>query len=190
MRPKRIFAAIDVNDAVKTRIAEYSGQLRDEFAGAKVRWQQPEKFHITLRFEPKADKERLAQVSERAKEAAFSVCSFNAVVAGTGAFVRRQGPAVLWLGVAVADGSSPVDPFARMAGLLSNMTKVQRFHAHLTIGRIKHLDPAAEVIKHHNECTFGPVPFAVDTIVVYESILTPAGSIYTPLERHRLRAIE
>lgn len=187
MAVRRIFAAIDVGDEVRSHVSAYSDQLRREFASLKVRWERPEKFHITLRFEAKADESMLTRMIELIDSAAASTAPFDLAITGTGAFVNRRGPGVLWIGAKAEKLPDGSDRLGILSGKLSDKDRHGRkFHPHLTIARLKDAGRARELIEKHKTLGFPEVSARVKEIVLFESRLETSGSTYTVLMRQPL----
>jgi len=175
---KRVFAAIDISDEARTAIGKYVEKLRTEFAEVPVRWEKPEKLHITVKFAGPLDENELGKFKQRIKLTAISVGPFRITVTGTGAFVKRRGPSVLWLGIEIVGGDNAT--FTRLAAKVDDEEK-RPFNPHITIGRIKDTKKARTLIEKHRSSHFEPVEFEVNELVIYESTLLPAGSTYTKL---------
>jgi len=179
MSTRRVFAAIELNASVRSEVAKYYDELRREFADARVRWERQEKLHMTLRFEAHADATTLAGLENKLKTAAASHAPFELAVTGTGAFANRRGPTVLWLGID-ATAAKTVSSIADQLG------NTGRFHPHITIARIKQANEARQLIERHKTNSFGPAALIVNELVLIESTLTPAGSVYDILLREPL----
>lgn len=187
MSVRRIFAAIDVGDEVRSHVSAYSDRLRREFAGLKIRWERPEKYHITLRFEAKADESMLARIKELIGSATASTPPFDLTFIGTGAFVNRRGPGVLWIGANALQQLDGTDLLEVLSGKLSdNDLPGRKFHPHLTIARLKDAGRAKELIEKHKALGFPKVSTRVKEIVLFESRLETTGSSYTVLLRQPL----
>ena len=176
---KRVFAAIDSSEDARRSIDEYIVNLQADFADSPVRWEKPEKLHITMKFAGLLDNAALEQFKLKVKEAAASVELFKVAVTGTGAFVKRRGPSVLWLGVEMVSGDK--DTFTKLHSALESESK-RPFRPHLTLGRIKDAKKARDLIDRHLASTFNSTEIEVQKLVIYESRLLPAGSVYSKLE--------
>ncbi|MFL6468742.1 MAG: 2'-5' RNA ligase family protein, partial [Pyrinomonadaceae bacterium] len=85
---KRVFAAIDISDTAREAIGDYTSGLRSEFRDLRVRWEKPEKLHITIKFAGSVDNKELEQFMQLVKKAAASVAPFTVGVIRTGAFLK------------------------------------------------------------------------------------------------------
>jgi 2'-5' RNA ligase len=174
---KRVFAAIDISNGARRALVEYVSGLQGEFPNLAVRWERPEKLHITVKFAGSLDEAQLAIFLERVKAASRATGPFRLKIAGTGAFIKRRGPSVLWLGIHQVSG----DPLGTLSRMLAGESDKRSFHPHITIARIRDVKKANELIEKHETALFDPVGFDVEELVIYESTLLPAGSVYTQI---------
>jgi len=182
---KRVFAAIDISEEVREEILNYVVDLRAGFDGVPVKWEKAEKLHITVKFAGLVDEEQLKAFREQIQKAAESVAPFQVKIASTGAFVKRRGPSVLWLGTKVV--SVGEDPFGSLAARLHENISKRPFRPHITIARIKDPKKTKDLIERHLASDFESTQFDLGELVIYESVLLPTGSVYTKLGSFRLR---
>jgi RNA 2',3'-cyclic 3'-phosphodiesterase len=172
---KRVFAAIDISEELREEVRSYIDDLRSGFDGVPVKWEKPEKLHITVKFAGSVDEEQLKTFREQIERVAKSLTPFQLRIARTGAFVERRGPSVLWLGAEAVIATG--DPFDTLAGLSGK----RPFRPHLTIARIKDPGKTKDLIEKHKGYDFESAQIEVREIVIYESTLLPTGSVYTKL---------
>ena len=172
----RLFFGIPVSDAGRQMVSSRIDSLRQSRAFGKVTWVKPEAVHITLRFLGELPDSILPALN--AWPAAFPnfspvTCSIGAL----GGFPNLTRPKVLFLDV------TPHEPFLDIyrhldAFLLTlGIPQEDRpYNPHLTLGRVKVFSPSPS--------PFRPFPTLSDTlrqIVLFQSHLTSAGPIYTPV---------
>ncbi len=134
-RNMRLFIALNLPQAERERIHEAAAPLRE--AGYPVRWLDPDRFHLTLKFLGEVRSERVPTVERVVERVAASTGSFEMEVAGFGAFPTIRRPRVLWVGV------TP-DPALRclkqdLEWALANHgfeRETRAFHPHITLGRV------------------------------------------------------
>lgn len=187
----RIFVAVPLNDTLRNAVLDLQKQLED--AGAVARWTRPEQLHFTLRFLGEIPPAQVARVKVAAREATVGVAPFTIALHGLGAFPSLQRPQVVWVGV-----DEGKEPLLTLAGSLDRALAKQRFpteprgfRPHLTLARVRTRHNWAELVRALG--TFKDVGLGVqevDTMVVFESHLTPKGPLYTPLEEVRLTPYE
>jgi len=173
---KRVFAAIDISEEVREDVSNYINSLRLQFAAVPVKWEKPEKLHITVRFAGSVDEGEFGAFSKQIRDVAKTLAPFQMKIANTGAFVKRRGPSVLGLGTQLVDAQ--IDPFTSLAKLHESS---RPFRPHLTIARIRDPRRAKDLIEKHKVSEFESTPFEVGELVTYESTLQPTGSVYTKL---------
>ena len=185
---KRIFIAIDVSEDAKQIIAEHISLLKREFTDLRVNWERAEKLHITLRFLGETEVSLLEELKRRISLDAAGVESFCFTIAGSGVFPGIRNPRVLWLGVQEHSGSlrklqRSIDNSCVALGFKPEQ---REFKPHLTIARIRDAQMAHKLVKFHLETKFEAGVVEVREVVIYESLLSPQGSVYRVLSKHAL----
>lgn len=186
---KRIFIAIDVSEDAKQVIAAHINLLRREFPDLRVNWEKAEKLHLTLKFLGETEIVLLEQLKHRISLDAASVESFCFTITGSGVFPGIRNPKVLWLGVQEQSGS-----LRKLQSLIDNSCvalgfrpEQREFKPHLTIARIRDSQMAHKLVNFHLETKFEDRMVEVREVTIYESLLSPQGSVYKVLSKHPLR---
>jgi 2'-5' RNA ligase len=186
---QRVFIAVDISEEVRAAATQYTETLRHEFPDVRVGWERPEKLHFTLKFLGNLDDARLGDLTAAVAAAAIAVEVMQLELAGTGAFPNPRNPRILWLGV--YDPSSAISKLAE--AVESECARVgfpresRPFRPHLTIARVKEPHKARQLAEAHYGLGFGPIPFVVNELTIYESELRPTGSVYSKLAVFPLR---
>ncbi|HKY77555.1 MAG TPA: RNA 2',3'-cyclic phosphodiesterase [Acidimicrobiia bacterium] len=170
----------DVLDAVAAAVAP----ARSVRVG--LRWEQRERYHLTLQFLGPVPK--LAPVVDGLAAAVTDRSAFSVQLGGAGAFPKPGRARVVWVGPA-AGGPDLVGLAAAVAGGLrphGYEPDRKEFHPHLTLARLKVPDNVAEVLAAIGSEPVGE-PFTVGEVVLYQSQLSSKGPTYTVLERFPLR---
>jgi 2'-5' RNA ligase len=182
----RVFCAIELPEALKSRVGEHIKRLREAFPQVRASWEKPEKIHITLKFIGDIAVPRVEELSRAAGRAAATVEPFELTIANPGAFPPHGPPRVLWLGV---EDSS--DQLSNLKHALEDESaragfprETRPFKPHLTIARIRSPHGARELATAHRETSFEPQSFNVLELVLMRSELGPGGSRYSPLSQH------
>ncbi len=175
----RLFVAIPLPKPVKDQI----GTLKKDIRG--LRWQDPSKMHLTLRFIGDVNEDLAGDIREQLGgiERGRFVLSFGKM----GHFSRGGFPSVLWIGVEKTDAlmnlQSEIEQKCRIAGLEKD---ARDYKPHITIARNKHADKnKVQTYLGHNSKP-GIEGFTADRFVLYSSILHPDGAIHKPLEEFTL----
>lgn len=179
----RTFVAVEISEGIRSAAAKMIRQLAK--CDANVRWVDPEKMHLTLKFLGEVDALEIPDVCRAVEEAVAGVSGFSFDVSGVGAFPKVERPRTIWLGV-----TSGVEELGQLHKAIENSLhklgyppENRRFSPHLTLGRVKHAGPElaelSEVIVSLADQSAGTV--AVDEVTVFSSELTREGPVYQPL---------
>ena len=183
----RSFLAIELPKPILRKIEEVQGDLKSTHAD--VRWVNPEKIHLTLKFFGNIEELRIDPIFKSIEEPARNTLSFSLAVRGVGAFPSLKNPRVIWMGL--VEGKEVLASFQKQ--IESQLEKIgfqpedRPFHPHLTFGRMKSSRGKEDLggrMEKHKEEEFGD--FTVAKVVLFKSELRPTGPIYTPLRELRL----
>ena len=190
----RLFFAILLPDEVREVLSGIQAAAREASGREGVRWEDPGKFHITIRFLGEVAVERLDAVKLAGREAASLCPPFELVLGGIGAFPQERRPQVLWIG---AQKGVPeyvrLDEYLYRALIARGFDIASRWGTpHVTIARVKTESgskAAARTLADKNlkKLDKKGVVF-VYNIVLMESELRPEGSVYAVLETFALTA--
>ena len=183
----RLFVALNLPKKECERIHRAARALRDQ--GMPVRWVDPDKYHLTLKFLGEVRSERLDRIGGILGRVAAESLPFSAALSGFGAFPTVRRPRVLWLGV---------EPTPALRCLKQDLEwgladagfdrETRAFHPHLTLGRVDHEDEAGAfrgLDDLVSGLTYtGSVP--VRSMELMRSQTTRGGSTYTVLSSYPL----
>lgn len=184
----RAFVAVEMPPEIKAALGEL--QQRLQAAGLKARWVRPENMHLTLKFLGDIDPAAVGEIATALKQAA-AVGPFSLPVAAVGVFPDAGRPRVIWVGLDDAGGrlvglQQSID--AALAGC--GFAREQRpFRGHLTLARFRGAvgrEPLQQVLQEFGRVEIGRL--AVDGLVLFRSILRPAGPLYARLLAQPLNA--
>ncbi len=167
----RLFVAVRPPAAVREALLGAMGGV------AAARWQDGDQLHLTLRFIGEVDR-------HAARDIAIALATVRhppiaAKLGAFGSFTSRGRPHSLWIGVEPAAALTAlhhkVDTALARAGVERD---TRAFVPHITLARLgRDTGPLGS--------TFAAVPpsgsFVVDNLTLFESVLTRAAAVYTPL---------
>lgn len=187
----RLFIALPVPPPVRAVLSEAAVPLRKVLAGSDVRWQDPEKSHLTLVFLGDTDARAVPAVSRRVEEAARLSGPFRLATGRYGVFPHPDRPSVLWLGV-TGDLRALAALQARVVGSVSPLAAApprSAFRPHLTLARLRRLEPAD---RRRLAALLASAPpqtaeWEARSVQLLESRLGPSGSAYTVVAEPPLR---
>lgn len=179
---KRIFIAIKIPQMEE--VTHLFTTLRKSLSGEKIKWVEPHNIHITLAFLGDFDDEKTDKTRQVTGSFLKGEGRFRLDLRSVGIFSGSKGAKVIWLGI---DHSMRLESFqGDLATLLAAnhlYGQGRNFAPHITVGRVKGrvpLERVKTVTERFKNSYFGSVN--VDEIILYESVLKPAGPVYKPLE--------
>ncbi len=183
----RLFLALNLPKGEKGRIHHAARALRE--SELPVRWVEPSKFHITLKFLGDLSEDRIEAVEEAVGRVAAAAGPLDLSLGGFGAFPTLRRPRVIWIKVAATpalrrlredlDGELTACGFER---------ETRVFHPHVTLGRaagrngagaFRGLDKIASGLTYEGR-------IAVGRLDLMRSELSRAGARYTVHQSCRL----
>ena len=173
---KRLFFAVDVDDATREQIGRISADLRTTIEQyGKASWVRPDRMHLTLHFVGNAD----AALETRLRAALASPIHespFDVTFHGVGFFPQHGSPRVLWLGL-----RGGLEALQRVQkNVVGPLAVVDSFTPHLTLARLRDRVPRAKFAQIAS-IPASAGPSRIDRVTLYESRISPAGPTYVPL---------
>lgn len=183
---KRIFIAIRT-DPEPSFHRMYSS-LRSLLGSEKINWVRLENIHLTLVFLGDTEMEMIKAAESVLKQNCTGFGEFRFGLTGVGVFKNFKEPKVIWAGIDNQDRLTELNKLIT-SGLneAGFKTEERRFKPHLTIGRIKFIKNAEALksaITRYQDTFIQEVH--VKEVILYESILKPAGPVYMPLGKYSL----
>jgi RNA 2',3'-cyclic 3'-phosphodiesterase len=183
----RSFLSIPASNRLRASAASVIENLQSVSSG--VKWERPEKLHITVKFLGSVDTDLLRKIAETLKPRLEQMDQFNITYAGLGAFPTIHNPRILWIG---ADGGrNIVELFSAVEQVCSSFnipSEDRTFHAHVTIGRVKNSRALNRLTAMVKSVTFEPIVARCSELCVMKSELHPSGSQYTVVQSIPLKS--
>ena len=152
---------------------------------ADVRSVPPSNIHITLKFFRAIPRTpRCRPSSPRPGRRPPGRPPLTLEVVGAGAFPSSRSPRVVWLGLG-GDLMALSQFFQRLEKAFAGLgypPEGRAFSPHLTLGRVRSPEGRAQLSRALDKLVIAWPPFQVREIILYQSVLSPKGSTYTPLE--------
>jgi 2'-5' RNA ligase len=179
----RTFLALETDPHVIKHIMELISPIQDKLKG--IRWVGPSNIHLTLKFFGDTTIDQRRQIIEELKPIAGRQRIMNLEAARMGCFPNVRNPRIVWIGL--TGDVEPLEGLYREVedgmARLGWEQEERPFTPHLTIGRQRkdhrEKDMPYYIEKLENE-SFGK--WTVDRMVLFKSLLTREGAIYTPIE--------
>ncbi|PLX32889.1 MAG: RNA 2',3'-cyclic phosphodiesterase [Ignavibacteria bacterium] len=180
----RSFIALYPDPAARTHITDFLRELRTR--DRSVRWEHPDKVHITLKFLGDVEAAVLDAITADLKARIADQSTFSARIDRTGAFPNLRRARIVWLGFAgeeqqILQLQRGTEEVCAAHGLEPEQKK---FTPHFTIGRVRRNADIGSLENDIAACSFQPVPVQFTAVRIMESTLTPQGAIHK--ERARI----
>ena len=185
----RLFIATPLSDHVVGCL----DRLISRFAaqGGKVKWVRPGNIHLTLRFLGDTPEDQLPELRNLIDRTAASISPVETEAIRLGGFPNLNRPRVIWVGLAPS-----AEPLAKLAAQIEQelrrvcfKAEEKPFRAHLTLGRVKDSRDLAALLNFLKTYKFDPFPVTLDRLVLFQSVLTPKGPVYTRLHEALLGGV-
>src|ERR1700687_212713 len=188
----RLFVAIDIDDAVRGRIARFLDGVRG-FA-AEARWMRPESLHVTLKFIGEKFDDQVEDI--KLSLGTIKADAFEMNFRGYGFFPGARAPRVFWIGIEAGPKLPSLAAKVDEAMATLHVPKEEHaFNPHLTLARggggsgspRRQKDDRANRRFQRLQEKLGALPapeFGTMTareFSLYQSQLSPGGSKYTQL---------
>lgn len=184
---KRLFIGVPIQSANVAGMVE-NWKSHAQLNRNVISWTKPENWHVTLFFLGDTPVLRIGLLQNLLDEAFNSVQLFETGLSGLGLFPNPDNPKVLWIGL---KDIRPLIPARNNLGSLLQQNGFdfdnKPLKPHLTIGRIRkigNLQVLNSLLNDFRNFEFAKVH--LDKVTLFESLLTPSGSVYKPLIEKQL----
>lgn len=178
----RCFLAVDLDPKVSASICQTIARLKQVMPS--LRWVPPANFHLTIKFLGAIEQSQIDPLAVALDEQLRPFPRFSINAKGLGVFPDLRRPRILWVGLT---GTQLLTLVARVESALQALGFVAEkrpFTPHLTIARWRQFDrpsqALSEALAHWRDCEFGET--TIDKVVLYQSVLRPAGATYQTLK--------
>lgn len=189
----RCFIAVELDSGIGRALHRVQDRFRRKLGNetSGIRWVQPERIHLTLKFLGDVDDTIIMKVCAVVDAAVKGVEPFDIEIADVGCFPPDGAARVLWVGVTAGSEllcslQKKLDDELAELGFAPERRK---FSAHLTLARIKQVRMGhriSELVQSVEPVFLGSQ--AVSSLTVFQSELTRTGPIYTAMHHGRFNA--
>lgn len=184
---RRLFVGVPVAPACAEQLAAACESLarRAQAQGVPLRWVAPASYHVTLKFLGWTRAETIPAIALALDRAAAGVEPFRWKAARLGAFPSTAKATVVWAGVEDATGLVALAAnLERELAELGFPRESRRFHAHVTLARVREPRDVSDVLLPLSEQAFSVT--RVDSLHLVESLTKSTGSEYVSIARRPL----
>jgi 2'-5' RNA ligase len=184
-RDVRAFLAFEIPSRVKQELAIVQQQWRETLP--RARWVRPSNQHLTVKFLGETPPSALDELSEQLQAPLRGLGQVAVTLCGTGFFPSAARPRVAWIGGSAHGADEVAQIVNRVAATLGFEVDRKAWALHVTQARLRDpwRSPAVEAFLAAGE-KLKLEPFTCLELVLFESVLSPSGAVYTPLERFQL----
>ncbi|HQG77579.1 MAG TPA: RNA 2',3'-cyclic phosphodiesterase [Bacteroidales bacterium] len=178
---KRTFIAVKIETT--TEMERLVVNLRSLLGNENIKWADIRNIHVTLAFMGDTPVVKIAPITQLIKGKCAGFGKFDFMLAGTGIFRNFRDPRIIWAGI------KPQDGLIKLRALITECLEAgdvgfdgKPFVPHLTLGRLKNIkdiENLRRVLEKYRNIEFQKV--WINEVVLFESILKPAGPVYIPL---------
>ncbi len=172
----RLFVGVQPPEDVRRKIIRF---MKKQLSGLNAKLVEFENLHITLKFIGEVPNDKVPEIKRALETIRFS--PFTVELFGIGGFPTSTRARVVWIGT--KGGAEELTELAtRIEDVLEPLgipKELRPFHPHLTLARVRGSTNVTNIPAEY----FGS--FVVEEFILFKSVLTPSGPIYTPLLRVR-----
>jgi len=182
LKKTRAFLSLNLEEPLKIKIDEIQKELQNSLSGHKIKWENPEKFHLTIRFLGDLDENQLNEIMEGLEKSQFGFERLDFHSDGIGFFPNPGRPNVIFVGLK-EDGNNSgklVDEIDKVI-TKSGIKPDKKFVAHITLGRFRREN--RQGIETENLVEFEPFDVNFDSYYLMESVLNYRGSKYYEIKK-------
>ena len=186
MESIRTFIALELAPEIQKHLGQIQAELKK--SGADVKWVDPSRIHLTLKFLGNLSLKLLEEIKVIIDQLAREHKRFELKVSRVGAFPKVEYPRVIWVGI---EGGS--EQALRLAENLEQqlihlgfLKEKRPVKAHLTLGRVRSARNRTQLKELLLSVTFPEKTMLAEVLTLFKSTLTPQGAIYQPLHEARL----
>ncbi len=178
---KRLFFAIELPSGVKQLLASIQNELKK--TGADAKWVSHENIHLTLKFLGNVEIKKIDTLKNMLNQGFGHEKKFIVTLYKLGAFPSLTSARVIWAGLLdqAHKLKNLASAFEEALSKLGFEKEEREFQVHATLARIRshrNRTALAEQINELNQ-NFHAQDLVIDNITLFESQLTPGGSIYS-----------
>jgi 2'-5' RNA ligase len=181
----RLFLAVRPEPTAIESLDQVIAPVRIAPPGDRLRWADPEKLHLTLRFFGSVCRESPDAIGEVCRDACAKTPAFSMLLAGAGAFPSARRASVLWIGV--TEGSEELRALAATLNprldALSFTREEREYTPHLTIARGRQPLQLTAAIASLSTVS---IRTRVDALLLVRSVLGRPSARYEILDHYSL----
>ncbi len=184
----RTFIAIEIDKKIREALRQIQEKLKT--SRTKVKWSDPNNTHLTLKFLGEIEADLIERIGKVLPEIVREFKPFKIELDTIGGFPNLDRPRVIWLGI--KEGKENLAKLnEQIEGKLIKLGipgEKRKYHPHITVGRVRSLKDIEGLLQALKEKGDNSIfsfrtgsEWEAKEIVLFKSLLTPKGPIYTKL---------
>jgi RNA 2',3'-cyclic 3'-phosphodiesterase len=183
----RTFIALPASSDAQQKIAAIQSKLKTSHAD--VKWDAPDKFHLTLKFLGNVELPRIEMLKMHLEKITRSFPGLSLIYDSLGVFPSLISPRVVWIGARpdheLLGLHYAIDELCSKHGF----PKEERsFHPHITLGRTRGTRNIVHLTEAIKTITFEAINFNCSEVLLMKSDLHQGGSVYSILSSFPLNS--
>jgi RNA 2',3'-cyclic 3'-phosphodiesterase len=180
----RTFLSLNIESTLIERLKAVQSRVKENLIDHKVKWEDPQKLHMTLRFLGDVDKEKINDMTFTLERLKPDFESIKFTTRSIGFFPNPRYPNVVFISMK-EDGrnSSKLVEFIDKIIFNFGVKPEKRFVPHITLGRFRK-DKRINIDKPV-EINMEPIEIEFVSFYLMRSILTPEGSVYETISEFK-----
>lgn len=175
----RIFAAVEFDGEIKTKISELQKVMHNE--GISGNFTTPDNLHLTLKFLGEVEQNRLNQIKSTLESATREISLFDISADKCGFFTSR-GEKTIWLGMTGSGLAELAESAQKSFAEIGFEREKRKFTPHVTL--VRRADCDNDLI---SRLSVQNIKFSVIFATLFESRRDAGKLWYKPLFRARLK---
>jgi RNA 2',3'-cyclic 3'-phosphodiesterase len=182
----RAFLALNASEKAQSEISEIKNMLSE--IRSDVKWEPKDKFHITLKFLGDVEENLLKNLTEDLRYELNNFGQFELAYKNLGCFPNMKLPRVIWVGA--EDNGKKIFALNKTIEAKTKTYNFEnesnRFHPHITLGRVKGTRGVEEVIELLQSMEFNSINDLAMEVQIIKSTLQKSGSVYNVIDKINL----
>ena len=182
---QRLFVGVKVSMATVGDLSAAAETLarRAQQGGVRVKWVAPASYHVTLKFLGWTRPETAEAIGDALQRAVVDIPPFGFRTERLGAFPSVERATVVWAGVDDRSGNLArlAQAIDREVAALGFEPERRRFHAHVTLGRLRDPSDVGQVLLPLSEQVFSET--RASEVHLFESVTKSTGSEYATVTK-------
>ena len=180
----RTFLSLNIDQKSITKLEQIQKALKHLLKEYNIKWENPEKFHLTIRFLGYIDENEIEFIKEELKKISTGFEIIKYTVSGIDFFPHRKRPNVIFINLTEEYENAnkfvtQIDQVITSFGIIPD----KKFVPHITLGRFRH-DKRKKITERFN-FTPAPIELVFDSFYLMKSVLKSSGSEYEAIQKFK-----